>query len=126
MRYELKNRGTLLPLFVEREKMKRYDKHIFMCVNLREKENPKGSCGENGSKEIRDVLKRKLKEKNLNISVRANASGCLAACESGPAIVVYPEQIWYGSVSIDDIDEIIESHIIKNIPVERLLMKKGN
>ncbi|NOX19621.1 MAG: (2Fe-2S) ferredoxin domain-containing protein [Chlorobi bacterium] len=106
--------------------MKRFDKHIFVCVNFREKENPKGSCGQKGSEEIRSILKKKLKERKLNISVRANASGCLAACENGPAIVVYPEQIWYGRVSVNDLDEIIESHIINGIPVKRLLIAKEN
>ena len=104
--------------------MKRFDRHIFVCVNLRDKDNPKGSCGEKGSEEIRDVLKRELKRKNIEINVRVNASGCLAACENGPAIVIYPEQIWYGQVSLEDLDEIIESHIINGIPVERLLIKK--
>ena len=104
--------------------MKKFDKHIFVCVNLREKNNPKGSCGEKGSQELRDTLKKKLKARNLNISVRANSSGCLAACEHGPAIVVYPEQIWYGHVTLNDLDEIIDSHIIKGIPVKRLLLSE--
>jgi (2Fe-2S) ferredoxin len=52
--------------------------------------------------------------------MRANASGCLDACEYGAAIVVYPDNVWYGGVTVDDIDEIIESHLLKDEPVERL------
>ncbi len=103
--------------------MKRFDKHIFVCVNLREKNHPKGSCGEKGSEDIRSILKKKLKAKNPDIRVRVNASGCLGACESGPAIVVYPEQIWYEHVTLQDLDEIIESHIINDKPVKRLIKK---
>jgi (2Fe-2S) ferredoxin len=64
-----------------------------------------------------------LKELGLNISVRANSSGCLDACEFGPTIVIYPEQIWYGKVKLTDVEEIIQEHILNNKPVERLLIK---
>jgi len=59
----------------------------------------------------------------LNAEVRANASGCLDACEFGVSIVVYPEQIWYGGVKREDVEEIIQSHIINNKPVGRLIIK---
>ena len=55
--------------------------------------------------------------------MRANTSGCLDACEFGASVVVYPEQIWYGGVTVDDVEEIIQSHIINNKPVERLFIK---
>jgi (2Fe-2S) ferredoxin len=58
--------------------------------------------------------------------VRANASGCLDSCEFGVSVVVYPEQTWYARVTIDDVEEIIQSHIINNKPVERLLNKHPN
>jgi (2Fe-2S) ferredoxin len=61
-----------------------------------------------------------LKELGLNADVRANGAGCLDACEFGVSLVVYPEQIWYGAVTKKDVEEIIQSHIIDNKPVERL------
>ena len=65
-------------------------------------------------------LKLSLKELGLNADVRANSAGCLDACEFGVSVVVYPEQIWYGGVTLNDVEEIIQSHIINNNPVERL------
>jgi (2Fe-2S) ferredoxin len=44
----------------------------------------------------------------------------LDQCEHGPTIVVYPEAIWYGGVTLDDVDEIFESHVMGGKPVERL------
>ncbi|PJA98641.1 MAG: ferredoxin, partial [Ignavibacteriales bacterium CG_4_9_14_3_um_filter_30_11] len=38
-------------------------------------------------------------------------------------VLVYPEQIWYGGVTIDDVEEIIQNHIINNNPVQRLFIK---
>jgi len=52
--------------------------------------------------------------------MRSNAAGCLDACEHGVTVVIYPEQIWYGNVTVDDVEEIIQDHLIKNSPVERL------
>jgi (2Fe-2S) ferredoxin len=104
--------------------MSRFDKHIFICENKREQGHPRGCCSEKGSSEIKDLLKKRLKELGLNSKIRANTSGCLDACEHGPTIVVYPEQIWYGGVTKNDVEEIIQSHLINNNMVERLLIKE--
>jgi (2Fe-2S) ferredoxin len=100
--------------------MKRFNKHIFICENKRPEGHPRGCCSEKGSAEIRELFKLRLKELGLNADVRANTAGCLDSCEFGVSIVVYPEQIWYGAVTKNDVEEIIQSHIIKDNPVERL------
>ncbi len=103
--------------------MKRYNKHIFVCENKRAENHPRGCCQNKGSLEVRALFKKRLKELGLNSEVRANSSGCLDACEFGVTVVVYPNQIWYGNVKTDDVEEIIQSHIINNTPVERLQIK---
>ena len=103
--------------------MKRFEKHIFICENVRPEEHPRGCCSEKGSKELRKSFKKKLKKLGLNIDIRANAAGCLDACEHGTTVLIYPEQIWYGRVTENDVDEIIQKHLIENKPVERLLIK---
>lgn len=100
--------------------MKRFEKHIFICENERPEDHPRGCCASKGSKELRQRFKNRLKELGLNSHIRANVSGCLDACEFGISVVVYPEQVWYGNVTENDIEEIIESHLINNKPVERL------
>ncbi len=103
--------------------MARFEKHIFICENVREPGHPRGCCTEKGSKEIRELFKKRLKELGLNSRIRANSSGCLDACEFGPSVVIYPEQIWYGGVTKEDVEEIIQSHLIESVPVDRLLIK---
>lgn len=103
--------------------MPRFEKHIFICENKRPEDDPRGCCFNKGSAEVRELLKKRLKELGLNSKVRANVSGCLDACEFGVSVVVYPEQVWYGGVTINDVEEIIQSHIINNKPVERLIIK---
>jgi len=103
--------------------MNRFEKHIFICENKRPEGHPRGCCAEKNSPEIKELLKKRIKELGLNASVRANSAGCLDACEHGITIVIYPEQIWYGKVTVDDVEEIIQQHLMKNIPVERLKIK---
>ena len=55
--------------------------------------------------------------------VRSNAAGCLDACERGVSVVVYPDNVWYGGVTVADVKEIVEEHLIGGRPVERLLMR---
>jgi len=95
-----------------------------VCENVRPKDHPRGCCSEKGSQELRQIFKKRLKELGVTNQVRANAAGCLDACEHGITVVVYPEQIWYGGVTENDVDELIQKHIIENKPVERLMIKE--
>ena len=103
--------------------MKRFEKHIFVCENVRPEGHPRGCCSEKGSVEVRQKFKSRLRELGLNATVRANSAGCLDACEFGITVVIYPEQTWYGGVTLEDVEEIIQEHILNNKPVERLKIK---
>jgi (2Fe-2S) ferredoxin len=100
-----------------------FEKHVFICTNRREAGDPKGSCAEKGSDDVRDAFKRILHERGLKGRVRANAAGCLDQCSRGAAVVVYPEQIWYGGVKVEDVQEIVDQHLVGGVPVDRLRMK---
>jgi (2Fe-2S) ferredoxin len=49
-------------------------------------------------------------------------SGCLDQCAFGPVVVVYPDNVWYGRVTVADVDEIIERHIRRGEVVDRLVI----
>src|SRR5579871_6089367 len=102
--------------------MPHLERHLFVCTNRRDPENPKGSCAAKGSEAVRDAFKRELHERGLKGRIRANAAGCLDQCERGVTCVVYPEQVWYGHVTVDDVVEIVESHLVGGKPVERLVL----
>ena len=52
--------------------------------------------------------------------VRINKAGCMDRCDEGPVLVVYPEAVWYQYVDTDDIEEIIQEHLVNGRVVERL------
>jgi (2Fe-2S) ferredoxin len=71
---------------------------------------------------MRDYAKARIKELGLagKGRVRINQAGCMDRCEEGPVLVVYPEGVWYTYVDKDDVDEIINEHIVNGRIVERL------
>jgi len=102
--------------------MARFKHHIFICINEREAGDPRGCCASRGGAEVAKAFKLKLYERGLKRIVRPNKAGCLDQCAAGVTCVVYPGGVWYGRVTVDDVDEIIEQHILGGKPVERLVI----
>ncbi len=99
-----------------------FRRHVFVCINERAPDNPKGCCKLKGGPQVRDAFKRQLTSRGLKGLVRANNAGCLDQCEQGVTVVVYPEQVWYGHVTVDDVAEIVERHIEGGEFVQRLML----
>jgi (2Fe-2S) ferredoxin len=102
-----------------------YRRHVFVCLNERPPEDPRGCCAARGGAAVLEALKVALKAKNLSRVIRANKAGCLDACEHGVTVVVYPDAVWYGGVKPEDVPEIVEEHLLAGRPVERLLFARG-
>ncbi len=101
-----------------------YTKHIFICTNQRPEGAAKPSCGEEHGMALVTEFKKQVKEKGLSVEIRAQKTGCLDVCDFGPALVVYPEGVFYQHVQISDVAEIVEEHLIANKVVERLVLLK--
>jgi (2Fe-2S) ferredoxin len=99
-----------------------FQRHVFVCINERAADNPKGCCKARGGAEVRDALKKELGARGIGKIVRANNAGCLDQCEFGVTVVVYPEQVWYGHVTPADIPELVEQHIVNGRFVTRLML----
>ena len=99
-----------------------YQYHVFFCLNQRD--NGEACCMNKGAEAAFDHMKAHVKKLGLSGEgkVRINRSGCLDRCGEGPLLVVYPQAIWYTFVDNEDIDEIIESHLVHGKVVERLVI----
>ena len=100
--------------------MGNFEHHIFICTNTRPTGHPRGCCDPDALAELQLAFKKELAARGLKETVRANKAGCLEQCEHGPSVVIYPEAVWYGGVTIADVSEIVESHIVNSRPVDRL------
>ena len=68
-----------------------------------------------------EKLQSALMEGGLIDRVRVNGCTCLGPCDDGPNLVVYPEGVFYARVTPEDVDELVEKHLVGGEPVERLL-----
>jgi len=101
-----------------------YAKHLFFCTNQRPEGAERPFCAQCGSPQLRAWAKARIKQLGLAGPgrIRVNTSGCLDRCELGPTLVVYPEGIWYTYVDEQDLEEIIQSHLVGGQPVQRLML----
>lgn len=81
-------------------------------------------CTSSKSPLIYDALKESISNEDLD-NVEVKQTGCHGFCQRGPIVVIEPEGTFYCEVSPDDVPEIIESHIKKGIPVERLFYRES-
>ena len=97
-----------------------FQHHVFFCIN--ERDDGRACCADRNAQALQEYAKKRLKTLNMNGpgKIRINKAGCLDRCEEGPVLVVYPEGIWYTYIDEEDIDEIVDSHLIAGKPVERL------
>jgi (2Fe-2S) ferredoxin len=100
--------------------MSYYQRHVFFCCNQRQA--GEACCNNHGAQEMRDYAKQRVKQLGLagKGKVRINQAGCLDRCEEGPVLVIYPEEVWYTYVDRQDVDEIIDEHLVNGRVVERL------
>lgn len=97
-----------------------FQRHVFVCTNQREPGHRRGCCAGKDGAAIREALEAGADRAGLAGSVRINKSGCLDQCEHGATVVVYPEGVWYGFVTLDDVEEIVRTHLVAGTPVDRL------
>ena len=100
--------------------MAKFLRHLFVCTNERGPDDPRGSCTARGSAAVLAALKEKAHACGLKRIVRVNKAGCLDQCAHGVTVVVYPEAVWYGGVTLADDEEIVEKHLQGGEPVRRL------
>jgi (2Fe-2S) ferredoxin len=94
-----------------------YNYHLFFCTHQRD--DGRACCQQHDAQSLRNYAKQQVKDLKLK-KVRVNNAGCLSRCALGPMLVIYPQGIWYHYETEADIDEIIESHLLNDIIVERL------
>jgi len=97
-----------------------YRHHVFFCLNQREA--GKECCAAQGAERLQSFAKARIKSLGLSGqgSIRINKAGCLDRCELGPVLVVYPQGTWYTAIDEQDIEDIIQSHLIGGNIVHRL------
>lgn len=95
-----------------------FSHHVFVCTNR--KPDDDGCCAARGSEEVLQKLRAEIAARKLQGEIHVTACGSLGTCGHGPNMVVYPDGTWYSGVSLNDVTELIEQHLLGGKVVERL------
>lgn len=93
-----------------------YRAHILVCGGT--------PCVLKGSRAVQNALVQEIKNKGLDEEIKVVETGCLGISEVGPVMVVYPEGVTYCRVTVDDVPEIVEEHLLKGRVVQRLVYRE--
>jgi (2Fe-2S) ferredoxin len=63
-----------------------------------------------------------IDDRDLSSEVMVTNTGCFGICDKGPIVVIYPEGVWYGNVTEEDVETIVEQHIKGGSIVESLVI----
>ena len=87
--------------------------HVLICGGT--------GCTSSGSKKIQEAFEQNIAAAGLEEEVKLVQTGCFGLCALGPVVIVYPDGTFYSRVTTDDVKEIVEEHLLKGRPVERLV-----
>ena len=87
--------------------------HVLICGGT--------GCTSSNSPAIRKKMEESLTAHGLAEEIKVVQTGCFALCALGPIMIVYPEGVFYSRVTVDDVEEIVENHLLKGRVVDRLV-----
>jgi NADH-quinone oxidoreductase subunit F len=96
--------------------MKVFRSHILLCGGT--------GCHASGSLNVKKALTEELSKRSLSEEIKIVETGCNGFCAMGPIMVIYPEGIIYMLVQPEDVPELVEEHLVKGRPLERLFYKE--
>lgn len=100
--------------------------YLFVCINRRADDNPKGCCAAKGAEEVYRALKAEMAARGLaRLEARVCTSSCLDQCATGVTILVEPNHFFYGRVTVADVSEIVDG-VVSGQRVERLVLTEND
>jgi len=98
------------------------NRYLFVCINRRADDNPKGCCAAKNSEQVYRALKEEIAARGLaKLEARVCTSSCLDQCATGVTVLVEPDHFFYGRVTIADVPAIVDG-LVKDQPVQRLVL----
>jgi len=97
-------------------------RYLFVCINRRADDNPKGCCALKDSEEVYKALKGEVAARGLaKLEARVCTASCLDQCATGVTVLVEPDHFFYGHVTVADVPKIVDG-LVSGQRIERLVL----
>ena len=106
--------------------MTRPERNVFVCSQQRPAGHPRGCCAAQGSQDVLQAFWQQVQSRNAFDKVGVTYSGCLGPCDGGVNVVVFPDSVLYSNVTVEDVPEIFEKHLLGDEVVTRLAASARN
>jgi NADH:ubiquinone oxidoreductase subunit F (NADH-binding)/(2Fe-2S) ferredoxin len=95
--------------------MEKVRSHLMLCAGT--------GCVASGTAKVKAALDKELAKKGLAEEIKIVLTGCNGYCAEGPVMVVYPEEIFYQKLTVEEVPNLVEEHFLKGRPYQKLMFK---
>lgn len=81
-------------------------------------------CVASGTAGVKEAIQQELKKRGLEEEIRLVLTGCNGYCAEGPVMAVYPDEIFYQKITVEDVPALVEEHFLKGRPYQKLMFKE--
>lgn len=81
-------------------------------------------CVASGSSKVHAALRDEIKKRGLEGELKIVLTGCNGYCAEGPVMAVYPDEIFYQKLTVEDVPALVEEHFLKGRPYQKLMFKE--
>ena len=96
--------------------MENYRANLLLCAGT--------GCVASGTPKVTAALREELEKRGLSDEIKIVLTGCNGFCAEGPVMLVYPEEIFYQKLTVEEIPKLVEEHFLKGRPYEKLMFKE--
>ncbi|MBI4849227.1 MAG: NADH-quinone oxidoreductase subunit NuoF [Nitrospirae bacterium] len=96
--------------------MEKIRANLLMCAGT--------GCVASGTPKVKTALQEELQKRGLADEIKIVLTGCNGFCAEGPVMLVYPDEIFYQKLTVEDIPKLVEEHFLKGRPYEKLMFRE--
>jgi len=96
--------------------MEKVRSHLMLCAGT--------GCVASGTAKVKAALDQELAKKGLTEEIKIVLTGCNGYCAEGPVMAVYPEEIFYQKVTVEEVPTLVEEHFLKGRPYQKLMFRE--
>src|ERR1700690_4111204 len=96
--------------------MDKFRANLMLCAGT--------GCVASGAMKVASALREEIKKNGLEEEIKLVLTGCNGYCAEGPIMAVYPDEIFYQKLTVEDVPKLVEEHFLKGRPYEKLMFKE--